>query len=142
MQCSGDESRASVPGLLKRSRAPCHAPKKEPKGQNTHACTNADIHTHTQIQPADSFPSTAYQDVDASSTQRTRFSQPFSTSLRLGSCVIGGGVYYYIWCHMSQEEIDRRVRRPCCPAVAFLSCYSCCLFSSHLYIYLPSAGNP
>lgn len=84
VQCSGDESRASVPGLLKRSRAPCHAPKIAAKGQNTHACTNADIHTHThtEIQPADSFPSTAYQDVDASSTQRTHFSPPFSTSLR------------------------------------------------------------
>ncbi len=80
VQCSGAESLASLPWLLKGvGHLPC------PEGQ-THTCM------HTQIQPADSFPSTAYQDANASSTlfhQGLTICVPHGYfSLRIGSCII------------------------------------------------------
>lgn len=143
--CSTVEMRVCTVALKKGvGHLPC--PLKSAK-RTKHTCMHKrwhpHTHTHTEIQPADSFPSTAYQDVDASSTQRTRFftnvlhvSEDWFLYRRRRSLLL------YMVPYMSREEIDRRVRQPCCPAVAFLSCCDCCLFSSHLYIYLTSAGNP
>ncbi len=88
VQCSGAESLASLPWLLKGvGHLPC------PEGQ-THTCM------HTQIQPADSFPSTAYQDANASSTlfhQGLTICVPHGYfSLRIGSCIIWSLLLYMV----------------------------------------------
>lgn len=117
--------------------------KRQKDKTHMHAQTLTSTHTHThRFNQQTAFHQLPIKTSMPLQRKGHAFSPTFYASLRIGSCLIGGGVYYYIWCHMSQEEIDRRVRQPCCHAVAFLSCCNCCLFSSHLYIYLTSAGNP
>ncbi len=129
VQCIGAESQASLPWLLKGvGHLPC------PEGQ-THTCM------HTQIQPADSFPSTAYQDADASSTL---FHQRLAICVSLMGTFLWEDWFLYhleaefitVYGAICLKEIDRRVGRPRCPTVAFLSCCGCCLFSLSLVYIL------
>lgn len=143
--CSAVEMRVCTVALKKGvGHLPCPLKcAKRTKHTCMHKRWHPHTHTHTEIQPADSFPSTAYQDVDASSTQRTRFftnvlhvSEDWFLYHRRRSLLL----YMVPYVSRGDWQESQAAMLPCCgfPILLWLLSF----FLSLVYIYLTSAGNP
>lgn len=124
------------------------------RSHTVHVCTDV---TDIPNQPADDFPSTACQRCRCLFNRLTNYAvSVLNCVLKQGletvfkrdacspqtrfngetpdrsSCHLEAEFLLHIWCHISQEEIDTATFLSCCRP----------LFSSRLYIYLMSAGNP
>lgn len=130
-------------------------PLEEDWTTHTHACTNAHIqYTRARTSLISTSRRVSINCLSKMSMPLQSFNKPFqcwnkALRLRLSECSpqtrFDGETpdrssrhpeaefILHIWCHISREEID---------TATFLSRCDCGLFSSRLYIYLMSAGNP